>query len=48
MTGDAGVLYDAGTAALGRGSIGEATAFLLAAKRNDPREGDIRRNPASA
>jgi len=48
MTADAGILYDAGTAALGRGSIGEATAFLLAAKRIDPRAGDIRRNLAIA
>lgn len=44
MIGDAGVLYDAGTAALGRGQIGEATALLLAARRIDPRAGDVRRN----
>lgn len=48
MTGDAGALYDAGTAALGRGQIGEATAFLLAARRIDPRAGDVRRNLAIA
>lgn len=48
MIGDAGALYDAGTAALGQGRIGEATAFLLAARRIDPRAGDVRRNLAIA
>jgi hypothetical protein len=48
MTADAGALYDAGTTALGRGQIGEATAFLLAARRVDPRAGDVRRNLAIA
>jgi hypothetical protein len=44
VTGDASVLYDAGTAALGMGKLGEATAFLMAARRIDPRAGDVRRN----
>lgn len=48
MTGDAGLLYDAGTIALGRGRIGEATAFLLAARRLEPRAPDVRRNLAIA
>jgi len=48
MKADAGILYDAGTTALGRGQIGEATAFLLAARRIEPRAADIRRNLAIA
>lgn len=45
---DAAALYNAGTAALGRGEIGEAVAFLLAARRIDPRAADARRNLAIA
>jgi hypothetical protein len=48
VTGDASVLYDAGTTALGRGQIGEAVALLLAARRLDPRAADARRNLAVA
>jgi len=48
MNGDAGILYDAGTAALGHGQIGEATAFLIAAHRIQPRAADVRRNLAIA
>ncbi|HEV8128831.1 MAG TPA: hypothetical protein VGQ14_04175 [Candidatus Eisenbacteria bacterium] len=48
MTGDASILYDAGTLALERGQIGEAVALLAAARRIDPRAADARRNLAIA
>jgi hypothetical protein len=48
MTGDASILYDAGTLALERGQIGEAVALLLASRRIDPRAADARRNLAIA
>ena len=48
MTGDAGILYDAGTEALAQGRLGEAVAFLVAARRVDPRAADARRNLAIA
>lgn len=48
MTGDASILYDAGTLALERGQIGEAVALLAASRRIDPRAGDARRNLAIA
>ena len=41
---DASALYNAGTVALGRNDAGPAVAFLLAARRLDPRAADIRRN----
>ena len=44
MTADASALYNAGTAALEQGRIGEAVAFLTAAQRLDPRAADISRN----
>ena len=40
----AAALYNAGTAALSRGDLGPAVAFLLAAHRIDPRARDIRTN----
>ncbi len=45
---DASVLYNAGTEALRRGDLGPAVAFLLAARRIDPRAADIRMNLAIA
>ncbi len=45
---DAAALYNAGTHALARGTPGPAIAFLLAAKRIDPRAHDIRTNLAIA
>jgi len=48
VTADASVLYNEGTAALARGQIGEAVAFLVAARRIDPRAADARRNLAIA
>jgi hypothetical protein len=45
---DAAALYNAGTEALARGDGGPAVAFLLAARRIDPRAGDIRANLAIA
>jgi len=48
VTADASSLYNAGTAALDRGNIGEAIALLSAAKRIDPRAPDVRRNLAIA
>jgi len=45
---DAAALYNAGTAALDRGDLGPAVAFLLAAERIDPRAADLRRNLAEA
>jgi len=44
MTGDASVLYNAGTVALQQGKLGEAVAFLAAARRIDPRAEDAARN----
>jgi hypothetical protein len=41
---DASTLYNAGTAALERGEIGPAVAFLLAARRLEPRASDIGAN----
>jgi len=48
MTGDASILYNAGTAALERGELGQAVAYLLAARRLDARAPDVRRNLAIA
>jgi hypothetical protein len=48
VTADASALYNAGTAALERGNIGEAIALLVAARRIDPRAPDVRRNLAIA
>ncbi|HET9251899.1 MAG TPA: hypothetical protein VFP58_07270 [Candidatus Eisenbacteria bacterium] len=45
---DASTLYNAGTAALERGEIGPAVAFLVAARRLEPRASDIRANLESA
>ncbi len=45
---DASVLFNAGTNALARGDLGSAVAFLLAARRLDPRAPDIRLNLAIA
>ena len=45
---DASALYNEGTDALARGSLGRAVLFLLAAKRIDPRARDIRTNLAIA
>ncbi|HEY2923782.1 MAG TPA: hypothetical protein VGJ98_02320 [Candidatus Eisenbacteria bacterium] len=45
---DAAALYNAGTDALSRGDLGHAVAFLLAARRIDPRARDIRTNLAIA
>jgi hypothetical protein len=42
--GDASTLYNAGTVALERGDVGPAVAFLVAAKRLEPRASDIRAN----
>jgi hypothetical protein len=47
-TADASALYNAGTAALDRGDLGRAVAFLRAAERVDPRAPDLRRNLAEA
>jgi hypothetical protein len=44
VTADASALYNAGTAALDRGDLGQAVAFLAAAHRMDPRAPDVRRN----
>jgi len=44
VTGDASALYNAGTTALEHGRIGEAVAFLTAARRIDPRAADAARN----
>ena len=44
MTGDASALYNAGTTALEYGRVGEAVAFLTAARRLDPRAADAARN----
>ena len=48
MTGDASALYNAGTTALAQGRIGESVAFLVAARRLDPRAADAARNLAIA
>lgn len=48
MSADASALYNAGTAALERGDVGQAVAFLAAARRIDPRAPDARRNLAIA
>jgi hypothetical protein len=48
VTADASALYNAGTAALERGDVGQAVAFLAAARRIDPRAPDVRRNLAIA
>jgi hypothetical protein len=45
---DASALYNAGTAALDRGDLGKAVAFLRAAERLDPRAPDVRRNLGEA
>ena len=45
---DASTLYNAGTTALERGEIGPAVAFLVAARRLEPRASDIRANLESA
>ena len=39
---DAAALYNQGTEALRRGDLGPAVALLAAARRIDPRAGDIR------
>jgi hypothetical protein len=44
VTADAAALYDAGTVALEQRRIGEAVAFLSAARRIDPRAPDVNRN----
>lgn len=44
MIGDASALYNAGTVALQQGKLGEAVAFLAAARRIDPRAEDAARN----
>lgn len=48
MSVDAAALYNAGTSALEQGRVGEAVAFLTAARRIDPRAPDVRRNLALA
>jgi hypothetical protein len=48
MTPNASALYDAGTAALARGDLGEAVLRLAAASRLEPRAADIARNRAIA
>lgn len=45
---DASTLYNAGTAALERGEVGPSVAFLVAARRLEPRASDIRANLESA
>lgn len=45
---DAAALYNHGTEALRRGDLGPAVALLAAARRIDPRAGDIRANLAVA
>jgi hypothetical protein len=45
---DASTLYNAGTVALERGEIGPAVAFLVAARRLEPRASDIRANLEAA
>jgi hypothetical protein len=45
---DGAELYDAGTAALQRGDLGAAVAFLRAAERVDPRAADLRHNLTEA
>jgi hypothetical protein len=44
VLGDAGALYDAGSAALVHGSLGPAVLYLRAAQRLEPRADDIARN----
>ena len=45
---DAAALYNSGTEALRRGDLGPAVALLEAARRIDPRAGDVRANLAIA